>query len=307
MNKSYKSIRQTIDERKSNEAKMKKISFSDLKSDMKRNPLLFVALFGLTFFTVLNGLFIGLAPRLNEQGELSLFGGVEGTGAAVIGIFFGIVYAATFPIIGEWGTYYWHRKASLRDQNNLAQAWIGYGMMILAGAFTVTTAIAASVILASLLHTFTAFSAIPTWAQKWTVLIIPISLAAHGAANIWFDHVSKYAEERREMERSLQQTQMESENRIRQARDKAMENAAIAMAEEYEVLSAVQAVQAGKANARRAWEKDKDDLGADRDGDGIPDTMDSHDDRKNKHIPFQPQQSYAVETQQVNDNGSHPR
>lgn len=302
----YKSIRQIIDERKSNEAKMKKISFSDLKSDMKRNPLLFVALFGLTFFTVLNGLFIGLAPRLNEQGELSLFGGVPGWGAALIGVFFGIVYAATFPIIGEWGTYYWHRKASLRDQNNLAQAWIGYGMMILAGAFTVTTAIAASVILASLLHTFTAFSAIPEWAQRWTILIIPISLAAHGAANIWFDHVSKYAEERREMERGLQQTQMDAENRIRQARVAAQEQAAIAMANEYASLSSLQAAEAGKANARRAWAMDKENLGADRDGDGIPDNMDSHDDRKRKPVALQPQQSYASDAEQVKGNGNRP-
>ncbi len=300
----YKPIRQVIDERKSSEAKMKRISFSDLKADMKRSPMIFVAIIGSGFFTALAGLFIGLAPRLNEQGELSLFGGVEGTGAALIGVFFGIVYAITFPVIGEWGVYYWHRKASLRDENNLAQAWIGYGMMILAGAFTVTTAIAASVILASLLHTFTAFSAIPEWAQKWTILIIPISLAAHGGANIWFDHVSKYAEERREMERGLQQTQMDAENRVRQARVAAQERAALAMAEEYARLSDLQAAEAGKANARRAWAKDKDDLGADRDGDGVPDHMDSENNRRPAPRP-QAQQSYAQTVERAEEKGGN--
>lgn len=301
-----KTIRQRIDERKSNESKMKRINFSDMVTDMRRNPMIAVGLIGSSFFTALAGLFIGLAPKLTDQGELILFGGVPGWGAAAIGIFFGIVYAVSFPVLGEWGTYYWHRKASLRDAKNTQQAWIGYGMMFIAGAFTVTTAIAASVILASLLHTFTAFNAIPEWAQKWTVLIIPISLAAHAGANIWFEHVSKYAEERREMERGLQETEMNAENRIREERVKAREAAAIAMADEYAALSRAGAAQAGKANARRAWDKDKDDLGADSDGDGVPDHIDSVD---NRRPAPRPQQSYAQTAERAEengDNGNHP-
>ena len=146
--------------------------------------------------------------------------------------------------------------------------------MILAGAFTVMTALSASVILASLLHTFSAFNAIPEWAQKWTVLIIPISLALHAGANIWYDHVSMYAEERREMERGLQTVEIESENRIRQARVEARERAAIAMADEYERLSKTEAVEAGRKTAALAWSKDRTDLGGDEDGDGIPNAAD---------------------------------
>lgn len=279
-----KTIRQRIDERKQSEKNMKKIRFNDMLIDMKRNPMIAIGLGGSAFFTALAGLFIGLAPRLDENGVLSFFGGVPGWGAAAMGIFFGIVYSLSFPILGEWGTYYWHRKASLRDEKNSEQAFIGYGMMILAGAFTVTTAIAASVILASLLHTFTAFNAIPEWAQKWTVLVIPISLALHAGANIWFDHVSKYAEERREMERNLQTAEIEAENRIRQARFDAREKAAKAMADEYTRVSSAEAVRAGIANARRAWDKDKIELGADKDNDGIPDSVDPVDNRTGKRF-----------------------
>ena len=268
------SIRQRIDERKKQERNNRKITFSDLLIDMKRNPMIMIGLGGSAFFTALSGLFIGLAPRLADNGELILFGGQAGIAAVVIGVFFGLIYAISFPVLGEFGTYYWHRKASLRDIGNITQAWIGFGMMIIAGVFTITTAIAASVILASLLHTFTAFNAIPEWAQKWTVLVIPISLALHAGANIWYDHVSKYAEERREMERELQTVEIEAENRIRQARVNARESAAIAMADEYERLSNHEAAAAGKKTAALAWKKDKTDLGGDDDKDGIPNAVD---------------------------------
>jgi hypothetical protein len=302
-----KTIRQQIDERKANQRKLNKINFTDLKADMKRNPMIFVGLWGSAFFTALSGLFIGLAPRLDNAGTLTLFGGVEGWASAVIGIFFGVLYAVTFPVIGEWGTYYWHRKASLRDEGNTTQAFIGYGMMFLAGAFTVTTAIAASVILASLLHTFTAFNAIPEWAQKWTVLIIPIALACHAGGNIWFDHVSKYSEERREMERKLQSAEIESENRVRQARMDAAERASNAMADEYVRLSQNEARKAGIKNAERAWERDKQELGADRDNDGVPDHMDSTDNRTGKPFPQRQQAQYAQTTRTPEkDDGSRP-
>ena len=268
------SIRQRIDARKKEDKNQKKITFSDLLVDVKRNPMILIGLGGSAFFSALMGLFIGLAPRLTETGDLVLFGGKVGAAAVVMGIVFGLLYAISFPVLGEWGTYYWHRKASLRDIDNRTQAIIGYGMMILAGVFTVTTAVAASVILASLLHTFTAFNAIPDWAQKWTVLVIPISLAFHAGANIWYDHVSKYAEERREMERELQTVEIEAENRIRQARVQARESAAIAMADEYERISSMEAVSAGRKTAVRAWNKDKVELGEDEDGDGIPNVAD---------------------------------
>lgn len=267
-------IRQRIDERKKQAKNESKIKFNDLLIDMKRNPMIAIGLGGSAFFTALAGLFIGLAPRLKDDGVLQLFGGIPGIAPAVIGIVFGLIYAVSFPILGEFGLYYWHRKASLRDIGNKTQAFIGYGMMVLAGVFTVMTALSASVILASLLHTFSAFNAIPEWAQKWTVLIIPISLAMHAGSNIWYDHVSMYAEERREMERELQTVEIESENRIRQARVEARERAAVAMADEYERLSKQEAVEAGRKTAARAWTKDRTELGGDDDKDGIPNAAD---------------------------------
>lgn len=285
MNKRYIPIRQRINDRKKEDARQKKIQFSDFLVDVARNPMILIGLGGSAILTSLAGLFIGLAPKLDAQGTLSLFGGVPGWASAAIGIFFGVLYAIVFPIIGEWGTYYWHKKASLRDVGNKWQAAIGYGMLAVAFGFTVTTAIAASVILASLLHTFSAFQAIPEWAQKWTILIIPISLALHAGANMWYDHVSKYAEERREMERGLQTVEIEAENRIRQARIDARERAAIAMAEEYENLSKVEAIETGKEIAKRAWKKDKSNMGGDDDKDGTPNLVDTDSSSESAYTP----------------------
>lgn len=272
--KTYVPIREKINERKKEERKARAVTFSDFLIDWKRNKMIMIGLAGSALFTALMGLFIGLNPKLDADGVLILFGGQPGWGSALIGIVFGVIYMFAFPILGEYGTYYWHRKLALRDQGNTTQAIIAFVTMILAAAFTITTAIAASYILASLLHTFKVFNAIPAWAQYWTITIIPIALALHAGANIWYDHVSQYAEERREMERALQTVEIEAENRIRQARVDARERAAVAMAEEYESLSRVEAVKAGQSLAKRAWNRDRDEMGGDHDNDGIPNVAD---------------------------------
>lgn len=277
------SVRQRVQAKKDEKRKQKRIQFSDFKADWQRNPMIMIGLFGSGFLTALSGLFIGLAPKLDQFGNLQLFGGVPGYGAMAMGIFFGLLYAATFPIIGEFGTYYWHRKASLRDEGNRTQAFVGYGMLAITFTFMVATAIAASYILASLLHTFTAFNAIPEWAQKWTVLIIPIALALHAGANMWYDHVSEYAEERREMERTLMSAKNEAEARIRQARIAAEERVAITMADEYERVSEGEAVKAGKNLAQKAWKEDKKRFGGDDDGDGILNVVDTRNDNPQFH------------------------
>ena len=291
------SVRERLNQRRQDEKKKNAITFSDFLIDWKRNKMIMIGLAGSGLFTALMGLFIGLNPRLDENGVLILFGGQTGWGAALIGIVFGIIYMIAFPILGEYGTYYWHRKLALRDTGNNKQAVIAFVTMVLAGAFTITTAIAASYILASLLHTFEVFNAIPEWAQLWTITIIPIALAMHAGMNIAYDHISEYAAERREMERELQSIEIESENRIRQAKVDAKERAAITMADEYEAISSVEAVQMGKALAKSAWQHDKAQMGGDHDGDGVPNLADP-DYRRNGR---QPVHANALDVQSPED------
>ena len=198
-----------------------------------------------------------------------------------------------FPVLGEWGVYYWHKKASLRDVGNKAQAVIAYTMLALTAIFMTVTAIFASTILASLLGAFKVYAEIPEAAQKWTVTIIPVGLALHAFANIFYDHKSRAAEERRELERTLQTTEIEAEGRVREAQVRAKERAAIAFAEEYERVSEREAADVGKTRGQEAWRMDRVSLGADKNNNGIHDLLESNDketvpnqDRGNGHHPL---------------------
>lgn len=259
-NQKRETIRDRVDKRKAENRKIKSLNFSSFLIDVKHNPMILVGLGGSALFTSLAGLFIGFAPHRSE-GTITFFGG-DGTADIIIGVFFGLLYAAMFPVLGEFGVYYWHKKASLRDEGNKWQAWISYSMLALTAIFMTVTAIFASTILASLLGTFTVYTTISRSAQVWTVTIIPIGLALHAFSNIWYDHKSLAAEERRELERELQTTELEAEGRIRQAKVKAKELAAISHAEEYERISETEARSAGKDKARMAWNHDRIELGA---------------------------------------------
>jgi hypothetical protein len=275
---SKKTIRDRVEDKKAQQKKLKDLKFTDFLIDMKHNPMIIIGLGGSAFFTFLAGLFLGVAPR-RVGGEIQFFGG-NGTADAVIGILFGIVYAVMFPVLGEYGVFYWHKKASLRDDDNRWQAIISYSMLVLTAIFMIVTAVFASTILASLLSSFKVFAEIPEAAQRWTVTIIPVGLGLHAFANIWYDHKSKAAEERRELERGLQAVEIESEGRIREARVHAKEMAAIAHADEYERLSESGARQAGKQRAHAHWNHDRVEFGASNEPEGFagkeaPRTQDS--------------------------------
>lgn len=264
-------VRARIEERKLAQ-RASKIELDGTKREFARHPMIIVGLCITGFLTSLAGIFIGIAPQkiasvVDETGAVIIEGGIrffanDSAWAAIVGIFFAVVYALVFPFIGEVGTYFWHRKAELRDPDNKIQFWIAYGMFGITLCFTTITAIAASVILASLLGTFDVFKNIPEWAQTWTVIIIPIGALMHSVANIFYRHVSEEAEESRTLERELQTAEVEAAARIKEARVEARKNMAISQAEEYARLSEAEAAQIGRARAKSNWESDKSRFGA---------------------------------------------
>lgn len=258
-----KSVRERINDRKAEAKKKALVNFSSFLIDVKHNPMILIGLGGSAIFTVLAGIFIGIAPQRVDN-TIVFFGGATAVIPIVIGIFFALLYGVSFPLIGEWGMYYWHKKASLRDEGNKWQAGIGYTMLVLTAVFTGVTAVYASNILASLVSSFTVYRTITPEAQVWTVTIIPVALISHAIANIWYDHVSAAAEERRELERELQRAEMEAEGRIREARVAARERAANAFADEYVSISEREADQVGRTRAKNTWNSDRLDMGADR-------------------------------------------
>lgn len=259
MSEKSKSLRQRIDEKKAEQKRKKSLNFSTFLVDVRHNPMILVGLGGSAIFTSLAGIFLGIAPK-RIGGEIIFFGGDASTVAVVVGLFFAIVYGVTFPLLGEWGMYYWHKKASLRDEGNTKQTIIGYGMFGLTLIFTGVTAVFAATILATLVSAFTVYTEISPAAQHWTVTIIPIGLILHAFANIIYDHVSKAAEERREMLRELQTIEIESDNRIQQALVNARERAAVSYADEFENVAMGEAAELGKARAREAWKMEKKNM-----------------------------------------------
>lgn len=291
------SISERVAERKANAKKAKALNFSSFLVDVKHNPMILIGLGTSAFFTTLAGLFLGIAPhRVGDT--ITFFGGSNTTVSMVIGIFFGVLYAIAFPVLGEWGVYYWHKKASLCDEGNKRQQLISYTMLFLTATFMVVTAVFASTILASLLGAFKIYAEISEGAQRWTVSIIPIGAALHAFANIWYDHISKAADERRELEHGLLTTQLESEGRIREAKVRAEELATIAFAEEYERVSTADARLVGKQKATNAWQRDRVELGADRNHNGIPDILEAES--KTAPVPE------ILEREPGRGNGSHP-
>lgn len=276
-NKNKKPIRERIQDRKDEQKKKNAVNFSSFLVDVKHNPMILIGLGGSAIFTVLAGIFIGVAPQRIDN-TIVFFGGATQFIPIIIGLFFAALYGASFPLIGEWGAYYWHKKASLRDLDNKTQAWIAYGMLVTTIIFTGVTAVYSAGILASLVSTFSVYASISPEAQIWTVTVIPVALVTHAIANIWYDHVSLAAEERREMERELQSAEIEAENRIRAARIEARKNAATYAADEYERISEREVATVGKNRANQMWNVDRLDLGADRSNgkhpERVPDLLD---------------------------------
>jgi len=251
-------VRNRIDARKS-ERKSSQIEMDGVRRELSRHPMIFIGLIGSGFLTALAGVFIGVAPH-KVDGVITFFAS-DTAWAAIIGVFFALLYLVSFPLIGEYGTYFWHKKAELRDPDSVIQAWIAYVMFAITLGFTGVTAIAASIILASLLGTFDVFVQIPEWAQTWTVIIIPVGFLLHSVANIFYRHFSREAEESRELERELQTAEIEASAQIKGARVEARKRMAISQAEEYARLSMGEAEYIGKARANASWQKEKANAG----------------------------------------------
>lgn len=250
-------IRQQIDARKAAK-KASHFEYEGVGYDFKRYPLLYIGLFISGFLSACAGVFIGVAPHYQ--------GGILTVETGVLNIFFAALYAITFPIFGEYGIYQWHRKAILRDEGshkegNYHQWWISYGMLTATIVFTLVTSTAAAIIISSLFRSFDVFAVIPDWAQKWTVMIIPIGAVLHSVSSLAYKHFSSEAEEEREIERQLQQTVSDARHRVGTARANAQTNMILAQTEAYEAEAREDAPRIGRARGRQQWDTDRQRLG----------------------------------------------
>jgi hypothetical protein len=217
------------------------------KSDFARYPLLYIGLLISGGLSALSGIFIGLAPHYVD--------GILVVNLDFINIMFAVLYAVTFPMLGEYAIAEWHKKYSLRDMDDVSddrrQAIIALVMLFISVAFTLITSLAASVILISLLGSFDVFRHIPAWAQTWTAIVIPIGAVLHSVATIAYKHNSREEENLRLLRRQRMDAETQARLIIEQARTQAEIDVNVHRAQQFAEMAKQRAPQFGSELARR--------------------------------------------------------
>ena len=135
-----------------------------------------------------------------------------GTGAAAA------MYALGFLLSGEGAAYFWFERVTDQDPDNTQQKWTAGLMIALSVITSVTTALAASYIIAYWIGVFDTFTGIPAWAQKWIAISIPVMMATHVVAGIIFKSVSDEAYSEREANAKINQARNQMHEAKEQAR-----------------------------------------------------------------------------------------
>jgi len=217
------------------------------QSDFARYPLLYIGLLISGGLSALSGIFIGLAPHYVD--------GVLVVNLDFVNVMFAILYAVTFPMLGEYAIAEWHKKYSLRDMDDVSddkrQAIIALIMLLVSVAFTLITSLAASVILISLLGSFDVFRHIPAWAQTWTAIVIPIGAVLHSVATIAYKHNSREEENLRLLRRQRMDAETKARLIIEQARTDAEIEVNVHRARLYADMAKQRAPEFGKSLAER--------------------------------------------------------
>lgn len=129
-----------------------------------------------------------------------------------------LMYAVGFMVIGEGAAYFWFEKIIDQDPDNNGQKIIA-GLMIAFSVITsMTTALAASYIIAFWIGVFDTFTGIPAWAQKWIAVSIPVMMVVHVVAGIIFKSISDEATSEREANAKINQARNDMAEAKQQAR-----------------------------------------------------------------------------------------
>lgn len=121
-----------------------------------------------------------------------------------------LFYAVGFMVIGEGAANFWFDKITDQDPDNSGQKWTAGIMIFLSVVVSLTTALAASYIIAYWVGVFDTFTSIPPWAQKYIAIAIPVMLVAHAVAGIIFKSISDEAYSERESNAKIHQAHSEA-------------------------------------------------------------------------------------------------
>lgn len=185
---------------------------------------------GLFFTAALSFLCGVVLPFMREDIDVPL-----NWGTAMISAYF----ALGFLTIGEGAFNFWFDKVTDSDPDNGGQKWIAAVMIALSAIVSLSTALATSYIIVWYIRIFDTFLKIPPWAQKYIAIAIPVVIVANVVAGVAFKWISDEAFSERE-----------TNSRIREAKNKAIQAQAEARARYIEANAPILARQMGEIEAQ---------------------------------------------------------
>jgi len=246
-NNDFRSFRSNLDRRRAEQRAFR----GNYKSDFVRYPLFYIGLLISGGLSAMSGIFIGLAPHYVD--------GVLVINFDFVNVMFALLYAVTFPLLGEYAIAEWHTKYALRDMDEVLddnrQAIIALVMLFISVVFTLVTSLAASVILISLLGSFDVFRHIPAWAQTWTATVIPIGAVLHAVATMAYKHNSSEEENLRFLRLQRMNAEMQARLTIEEAMMQAWITVNLHRAEQFAKMAMQQAPHFGSNLALRDMQR----------------------------------------------------
>lgn len=158
------------EKKKSNVIEGRLLQWSD---EWKKYPYLYVFLVVSALFTLTLGMFMGIAPKINDVDNTVFYH------TDLLHLFLAFVYMVAFVSITEGAFAIAKWLFHTRENGNNTQTNTMLAMMGIAGVSIVGTGIAGGMVVASNIAFLSEFIEIPPAAQKWVIVIIPILLAVY--------------------------------------------------------------------------------------------------------------------------------
>lgn len=153
-------------------------SKNNFGNEIKQHWYIYLPLLVSSVFTAMLGLYMGLAPYLKVE--------TDGSKTIVFNSDWGhvitaAIYVVSFVFVTEGAFVIYHNLFHKREEGNNAQYGTMLTGMVLAGISIIGTGISGGMVVSSTLGFLSEFAEIPTSAQKWVVVVIPIMLGLYAA------------------------------------------------------------------------------------------------------------------------------
>ncbi len=145
-------------------------------NEFKQHWYIYLPLLVSSIFTMMLGMYMGLAPYLKTEADGSkmiVFNTDWGH------LFTAVVYVVAFVFVTEVAFSIFHNLFHKREEGNSTQTGTMMVGLILAGISIIGTGVSGGMVVSSTLGFLTEFKEVPASAQKWVVAIIPVMLGLY--------------------------------------------------------------------------------------------------------------------------------